>query len=83
MSAGINDADKKRLSDAYTKLITEKLVPSYKKLDDFLNNEYLPKTRASSGIGNLPGGSEWYSFLVKQSTTTNKTPEENLPNGSI
>jgi uncharacterized protein (DUF885 family) len=71
-----NDDDRQRLSEAYTKLITEKLAPSYKRLGDFLKNEYLPKARATSGIGDLPGGKEWYAFLVKQSTTTNKTPEE-------
>ncbi|HEX8331700.1 MAG TPA: DUF885 domain-containing protein, partial [Segetibacter sp.] len=72
----INDADKQRLTGNYNKLITEKLVPSYKRLADFLKNEYLPKSRATSGIGDLPEGKNFYTYLVKVSTTTNKTPEE-------
>lgn len=76
LPAGINDAEVTRLQNAYGKLVTETLAPAYKKLGDFLKNEYLPKARASSGIGELPGGKAWYAFLVKQSTTTSKTPEE-------
>ena len=53
---GINDGDKKRLTEAYTKLINEQLVPSYKKLSDFIKNEYLPKARATSGINSVPDG---------------------------
>ncbi|MEI9909096.1 MAG: DUF885 domain-containing protein [Bacteroidota bacterium] len=69
-------ADKKRLTGAYTKLVNEQLSPTYKKLADFMQNEYLPKARASSGIGSLPDGKAWYEYLVRQQTTTNKTPEE-------
>jgi uncharacterized protein (DUF885 family) len=74
--AGTNDAETKSLNERYTMLVTEKLIPSYKKLGDFLKNEYLAKARNTSGIGDLPEGKEWYTFLAKQSTTTNKSPEE-------
>ena len=65
-----------RLRAAYISVIRENLVPSYKKLADFLAQEYLPKARASSGIGALPGGTAWYAYLVRDQTTTQKTPEE-------
>ncbi|MCY1513358.1 hypothetical protein D9M68_478510 [compost metagenome] len=51
-------------------------MPAYKRLGDFLQNEYLPKTRATSGLSDVKGGKEWYEYLVRQQTTTNKTPEE-------
>ncbi len=76
MPAGFSDADKTRLTDAYTKLINEQLVPSYKKLAGFLKNEYLPAARATSGISSLPDGDKYYAYLVRQQTTTNKSPEE-------
>jgi uncharacterized protein (DUF885 family) len=69
-------ADKKRLTDAYTMLVNEQLSPAYKKLADFLQNEYLPKTRTTSGIGSLPDGKAYYEYLVRNQTTTTKTPEE-------
>ncbi len=68
--------DKKQITADYIKLINEQLVPAYKKLGTFLQTEYLPKARATSGYSSLPNGSAQYAFLVKQNTTTNKTPEE-------
>ena len=68
--------DKKHFTDAYTKLINEQIIPAYKKLGDFLKNEYLPKARASTGIDSLPDGDKYYNYLVHYWTTTNKTPDE-------
>ena len=69
-------ADKKRLQHDFTILINEQLVPSYKKLDSFLQKEYLPKARTTTGISDVPNGGEYYNYLVRLSTTTNKNPEE-------
>lgn len=69
-------ADKKRLTEAYRQSILTVIVPTYKKLGDFLKNEYLPKARTTSGFSSLPGGTAMYTYLVKQQTTTTKTPEE-------
>lgn len=69
-------AEKTRLAAAYTKAITEKIIPSYKKLADFLEKEYLAKGRTSSGIDSIPGGKEYYNYLIRYWTTTNKTPDE-------
>lgn len=72
MPADFSDADKQRLTTAYIKLINEQIVPSYKKLAVFLNDEYLPKARATSGINAVPDGDKYYAYLVRQQTTTNK-----------
>jgi uncharacterized protein (DUF885 family) len=74
--ADFSDADKERLTEAYTKMVNEQISPSYKKLADFMQNEYLPKARTTSGIGSLPDGKAYYEYLVKQQTTTDKTPDE-------
>ena len=68
--------DKKRLTDAYRKMVNEQISPAYKKLVIFFQNDYLPKSRASSGIGALPDGKAYYAYLVRQQTTTDKTPDE-------
>ena len=68
--------DKPALTEAYKQAIVSKISPSYKKLAVFLKTEYLPKARASSGISAVPGGKDLYAFLVKQWTTTSKSPEE-------
>ncbi len=76
LPSSFSAADKQRLTTAYRNAITTVIVPTYKKLGDYLQNEYLPKARTTSGFSAMPGGKEWYTYLVKQQTTTNKTPEE-------
>ncbi|MBJ6111457.1 DUF885 domain-containing protein [Hymenobacter sp. BT523] len=71
-----SDADKTRLAEAYKKAILTELVPAYQKLGAFLQTEYLPKARATSGIDAVPGGKEIYAYDVKYETTTDKTPAE-------
>ena len=70
------EAQKNTLTKEYTAVITEKLEPQFKKMTEFLKNEYLPASRTTSGIGSLPNGADLYKAYVKQWTTTSKTPEE-------
>ena len=76
MPSSFSDAVKKDLTAKYTAEINEKLIPQYKKMTDFLKNEYLPASRATSGIGSFPFGKDLYATYVKQWTTTEMTPEE-------
>ncbi|MFV8356217.1 DUF885 domain-containing protein [Flavobacterium sp. XS1P32] len=66
---------KKDLTAKYTATINDKLIPKYKKMADFLNKEFLPASRTTSGIGSLPFGKDLYAAYVKQWTTTDMTPE--------
>jgi uncharacterized protein (DUF885 family) len=74
--ANFTETDKKRLTLAYINLINKQIVPSYKKLAMFLQTEYLPNARNSTGINALPDGDKYYAYLVKYWTTTDKTPGE-------
>jgi uncharacterized protein (DUF885 family) len=76
MPSSFSAADKQRITAAYQNAITAELIPTYKKLGAFLKDEYLPKARTTSGISAIPEGKEIYAFLVKQQTTTTKSPEE-------
>jgi uncharacterized protein (DUF885 family) len=76
LPASFSEADKKRITDAYVIAINQQLTPYFKKLGDFLQDEYLPKARATTGISGIPGGDKYYNFLVRQQTTTDKTPDE-------
>ena len=73
---GFSAADKKRITEAYRKAIMTELVPTYQKLGNFLEKEYLPKARPTSGISAVPGGAEMYKYDVAYWTTTSRTPEE-------
>ncbi len=76
LPVGFSTADKDRLTQAYINLITQQLMPSYKKMGDFLRNEYLPKARTTTGINGIADGDKYYTYLVKFWTTTDKTPDE-------
>ena len=51
-------------------------MPAYAKLHDYIENEYMPHARESIGQSAVPGGDEYYTFVVNETTTTGLTPEE-------
>jgi uncharacterized protein (DUF885 family) len=71
-----SDELKKDLTAKYTATINKKLIPQFNKMAEFLNNEYLPASRKTSGIGSLAFGKELYAAYVKQWTTTKMTAAE-------
>jgi len=76
MPADFPPADRERLAQAYRAAIEAKVVPSYRKLHDFMRDEYVPKARLSHGMAGLPDGKAWYAYNVKRITTTDYTPEQ-------
>jgi uncharacterized protein (DUF885 family) len=73
---GIPEADRKRLREAGLAAIRGSIIPAYVKFTAFVRDEYAPKGRTEPGVWSLPDGPERYAFRVKDSTTTNLTPEE-------
>lgn len=71
-----NDKEKKRLTSAYKKMIGERVIPTYKRVAEFMKNEYLPHCRESAGVSDIPMGKEYYAYCVKLNTTTELTPDE-------
>lgn len=76
MPSSIPDKEQKRLRDEAFRIYTDRLVPAFRELHTFLEQEYIPGARESIGLGSMPGGSEWYAHRVEGSTTTNLTPRE-------
>ncbi|MBV9609414.1 MAG: DUF885 domain-containing protein, partial [Acidobacteria bacterium] len=73
---GIPSADQKRLTDATLAAIHTDVLPAYAKFAKFVAEEYAPKGRTDVGVWALPDGDAYYRFRVKQSTTTDMTPEQ-------
>lgn len=69
-------ADRERLEAALLASVRDTIMPSYRRVHDFVRDEYLPKTRDTVSLGALPNGEAWYAYLVKLQTTTRRTPEE-------
>jgi uncharacterized protein (DUF885 family) len=76
MPANFSDADKRSLTDAYRRTIDAKLNPALARLAGFIEKEYLPACRTSTGWSALPNGKEWYLARVASQTTTSLTPEQ-------
>ncbi|NTS76882.1 DUF885 domain-containing protein [Catenovulum sp. SM1970] len=72
----ISDVQRKELEKAYRELITKQIQPSYKKAHDFLKNEYLAKASDTVGYSDLPNGSAWYEYKIKQNTSLDFSAEE-------
>jgi uncharacterized protein (DUF885 family) len=76
MPADFSAADRERLTRAYREAIASKVVPTYRKLLEYMRDDYLPKTRLSDGMEGLPNGKAWYAYNVRRVTTTDYTPEQ-------
>ena len=74
--AGFSDADKKKLTASYRSTIAGKLNPALKRLADFIEHDYLPACRTSTGWSALPQGMDWYLARVASQTTTDLQPEQ-------
>ena len=69
-------AERARLRSEFVVLIEEELNPAYRKLRDFIRDEYLPACRTTVGWSALPDGAAWYASEVRRHTTTRMTPDE-------
>jgi uncharacterized protein (DUF885 family) len=74
--AGVPEGDRARLRAAGEKAIRDDVVPAYRAFLEFMTREYMPGARATVGAGDLPGGKEYYAYLVRHFTTLDKTPDE-------
>ena len=76
MPETFSEEHRERIIGAYRDHISKVLIPAYAKLHDYIKDEYLQHTRDSIGQSEVPGGKEYYAFVVRETTTTDYTPEE-------
>jgi uncharacterized protein (DUF885 family) len=69
-------ADQKRLREQGLAAIRDSVLPAYVKFTKFVRDDYAPKGRTDPGVWSLPDGPARYAFRVKESTTTDLSPEE-------
>lgn len=58
--------------------ITESVVPSFKRIKLFFEEEYIPKTRESLGVSETPNGKEFYQNRINYYTTTNEYTADDI-----
>jgi uncharacterized protein (DUF885 family) len=69
-------ADQARLRTAYRGKIERTVRPALERLRTFLKNDYLPRSRDSVGLSEVPGGAALYAHLVRASTTTDLSADQ-------
>jgi uncharacterized protein (DUF885 family) len=74
--AAFSEADKNKLAAAYRATIDGKLNTALTRLAAFLETDYLPACRTSTGWSALPQGMDWYLARVASQTTTDLQPEQ-------
>ena len=76
MPPAVAAADRERLTSAYTAAVEQRLRPAFRRVRDFLADEYLPGSRSTVGLSALPGGAAYYAFLIRSNTTTTLSAAE-------
>lgn len=71
-----SDKDKSILTKKYTEMVLNKIIPAYKKISDFMSDQYLDAGRSSSGISAFEDGLDYYNYSIKLYTTTELTADE-------
>ena len=72
----VNDDQRVEYSSKGIELIDAVIVPGYEELLDVFANEYLPACRTDVAISSLPGGDDYYQYLIRYFTTTEMTAAE-------
>ena len=74
--AAVSLTDRTRLRSAILAAITHEVAPAYQKFSEFTAIDYAPLGRKEVGLWALPDGAARYRYQVRQSTTTEQTPEQ-------
>jgi uncharacterized protein (DUF885 family) len=72
----VPESDRKALVAQAQRTIRERVVPAYRTLQAYFNDEYLPKTRDSIAVTDQPGGADYYAYLAGYYTTTDLEPAQ-------
>lgn len=64
------------LKEELHKAIIDNVYAPFRKLENYLRDEYLPNSRTSIGLSELPNGEEYYNFKLQTLTTTDLTAKE-------
>ncbi|HEX6903397.1 MAG TPA: DUF885 domain-containing protein [Thermoanaerobaculia bacterium] len=76
LPATVSAAEQERLKREAVQAFNEQVAPAFRKLQDFLANTYVPASRDSIAMSDLPDGKAWYAHQAKSYTTTDLTPEQ-------
>ena len=57
-------------------MLSEQVIPAYRKLQKFVVDTYIPGSRETLGMSDLPDGAAWYRHRIQVMTTTDRSADE-------
>ena len=75
LPAGLSPEERVRLTVEYADGLRATVLPAYRRLHAYLQDEYLAQARTTAGLCALPGGREAYAYAIRLQTGTDLAPE--------
>ena len=80
MPAGIPAAEQARLTAAGKAAVQAVAIPAFQRFDKFFRDVYLPASRDTIGIYDMPGGEQYYRNRIKYYTTVDNMDAARIHN---
>ena len=74
----ISDIQEDSINRVAKLAIEQVVVPQFKRIKEFFENEYYPKTRTEIGISSTPNGNEYYQNRINYYTTSKEYSAEKI-----
>ena len=72
----LSEKQRDSVLNAAENAIAENVIPQFKRIKAFFESEYLPNTRTSLGVSEIPNGRDYYQNRLDYYTTLDLTAEE-------
>ena len=74
----LNEFQRDSVLNAAKETIERDVVPEFKRIKEFFESEYLPKTRTTLGASDTPNGDEYYQNRINFYTTSTKYTADDI-----
>ncbi len=76
----LSEKQKDSVLKAAKEVISGKVVPQFKRIKKFFEEEYFPKTRTTIGVSETPNGREYYQNRINYYTTSTQYTADDIHN---
>ncbi len=76
----LSEVQKDSILKAAKETISEKVVPQFRRVKKFFEEEYFPKTRKTIGVSETPNGREYYQNRINYYTTSTQYTADDIHN---
>ena len=78
LPSDLSDTQRDSVLKVAKEVIQEKVTPEFKRIKQFFETEYFPKTRTTLGISETPNGKEFYQNRINFYTTSTQYTAEDI-----